>query len=70
MFTWDFFRLKLIDSSPPIKNPIPDSCSRLELWRYLTGTMADYRHLLFPSWLVGFNLGSINPLTIGITAEN
>ena len=27
-------------------------------------------NLLFPTWLVGFILGTTNPLTIGISAEN
>ena len=25
---------------------------------------------MFPSWVLGLNLGTINPLTIGIDAEN
>ena len=25
---------------------------------------------MFPSWFVGLNLGTINPLTFSITAEN
>jgi hypothetical protein len=29
-----------------------------------------FNHLMFPKWFVGLNLGTNNPLTIGIDAEN
>ena len=36
----------------------------------VTVTSGQNDNLMFPTGLVGFNLGTANPLTIGISAEN
>ena len=38
--------------------------------RFSIATTTGRSNLMIPSWLVGVNLGTTNPLTIGITAEN